>query len=229
MGHLLFWLTRRRRGRVTHGADGVQGAERNKALEAVRLQRGTGKPPVAVAGTWPSSKPVAGADRTRPVSWLGPEFFGVHPYTKGTLFFHRWVPGANTVVPEGSPGISRARRQETLRAGRRECRSADRVSGRAAKHLHPPGYTNCRGGTCHCRRRGHAWDAPRVARPCLATAGKRGWGRTCLAGVRKPWERSAACAERLACHRTIRSLRCLYSRDNGCTTKRDRFCRFAGV
>lgn len=131
--------------------------------------------------------------------------------------------------PEGSPGISRARRQETLRAGRRECRSTGRASGRAGKHLHPPCDTSRWRGTCHCRRREHAWDAPRAAGPCLTTAGKRGWGRTCLAGFRKLWERSAACVKRLASHRTIRLLRCLYSRDNGCTTKRDRFCRFAGV
>ena len=54
---------------------------------------------------------------------------------KRSPLFHRRAPEASTVVPEGSPGISRARRQETLRAGRRECRSTGRASGRAGKHL----------------------------------------------------------------------------------------------
>lgn len=46
---------------------------------------------------------------------------------KRSPLFHRRAPEASTVVPEGSPGISRTRRQETHRAGRRECRSAGRV------------------------------------------------------------------------------------------------------
>ncbi len=54
---------------------------------------------------------------------------------KRSPLFHRRAPEASTVVPEGSPGISHARCQETLRAGRRECRSTGRVSGRAGKHL----------------------------------------------------------------------------------------------
>ncbi len=133
--HLLFWLWRSHPVLDSPQADGVQDAERNKALEAVRLQRGTGKPPVAVAGTlavvnacrWSRSHP------TRFVAGVG--IFRRTSAHKRSPLFHRRAPGENTVVPEGSPGISRTRRQETLRAGRRECRSAGRVTGRAGKHL----------------------------------------------------------------------------------------------
>lgn len=167
MGHLLFWLTRRRRGRVTHGADGVQDAERNKALEAVRLQRGTGKPPVAVAGTWPSSKPVAGADRTRPVSWLGSISFGAHPRTKGARCF---TGGHRRRTPSSPKGLLASRGRGARRPFGPDVESADQqavyLAGQEST-FNPLGDTSRRRGTCHCRRRGHAWDAPRVAGPCL--------------------------------------------------------------
>ena len=74
--------------------------------------------------------------RSHPTRFVvGVDIFRRTSAHKRSPLFHRRAPGENTVVPEGSPGISRARRQETLRAGRRECRSTGRASGRAGKHL----------------------------------------------------------------------------------------------
>ena len=180
-------------------------------------------------GLWPSSTPVAGADRTRPVSWLGSISFGAHPRTKGARCF---TGGHRGRTPSSPKGLLASRAQGARRPFGPDVESADQQAVHPAGQestFNPPDDTSRWRGTCHCRRRGHAWDAPRVAGPFLTTAGKRGWGRTCLAGVRKLWERSAACAKRLASHRTIRTVRCLYSQDNGCTTKKDRFCRCAAA
>ena len=96
--------------------------ERNKAPEAVRLQRGTKRPPVAVAGTWPSSTSVAGADRTRPVSWLLPEFFGVHPHTKGARCF---TGGHRRRTPSSPKGLLASRPRDARRPFGPDVESAD--------------------------------------------------------------------------------------------------------
>ena len=165
--HLLFWLWRSHPALDSPQADGVQDAETNKALEAVRLQRGIEKPPVAVAGTWPSSTPVAGADRTRPVSWLRSISFGAHPRTKGARCF---TGGHRRRAPSSPKGLLASRTQGARRPFGPDVESADQQAVCPAGQestFNPPGDTSRRRGTCHCRRRGHAWDAPRVAGPCL--------------------------------------------------------------
>ena len=133
--HLLFWLWRSHPALDSPQADGVQDAETNKALEAVRLQRGIEKPPVAVAGTWPSSTPVAGADRTRPVSWLGSISFGAHPRTKGARCF---TGGHRRRTPSSPKGLLTSRMQGARRPFGPDVESADQqavLSGRSGKHL----------------------------------------------------------------------------------------------
>lgn len=73
-------------------------------------------------GLWPSSTPVAGADRTRPVSWLGSISFGAHPHTKGTLFF---TGGHRGRTPSSQKGLLTSRTQGARRPFGPDVDSAD--------------------------------------------------------------------------------------------------------
>ena len=116
-------------------------------------------------GLWPSSAPVAGADRTRPVSWLGSISFGAHPRTKGARYF---TGGHRRRAPSSPKGLLTSRMQGARRPFGPDVESADQQAVHPAGQestFNPPDDTSRWRGTCHCRRRGHAWDAPRVAGP----------------------------------------------------------------
>lgn len=63
-------------------------------------------------GLWPSSTPVAGADRTRPVSWLGSVSLGAHPRTKGARYF---TGGHRRRAPSSPKGLLASRAQGARR------------------------------------------------------------------------------------------------------------------
>lgn len=86
-------------------------------------------------GLWPSSAPVAGADRTRPVSWLGSISFGAHPRTKGARYF---TGGHRRRAPSSPKGLLTSRMQGARRPFGPDVESADQqavLSGRSGKHL----------------------------------------------------------------------------------------------
>lgn len=97
--------------------------------------------------------------------------------------FHRRAPAWNTVVPEGSPGISHARGQETLRIT--NCNHRSRGHGKRSEMKIPSSLQRREPlDACRCRRWRHVGVAPLGAGPRLATAGKRGRGRMFVASVR---------------------------------------------
>ena len=86
-------------------------------------------------GLWPSSTPVAGADRTRPVSWLGSISFGAHPRTKGARCF---TGGHRGRTPSSPKCLLASRAQGARRPFGPDVESADQqavLSGRSGKHL----------------------------------------------------------------------------------------------
>lgn len=188
MSHLLFWLgrdgpwPRDRRGRRWCEAR----KERNRALEAECLQRLTRKPPVGCRRDLAVVMSLSLCQRSHPTRFVaGAGIVRRTSAHKRNPLFHRRAPESNTVVPEGSPGASHARRQETLRIGRRNRRSTGCVYATGQENTFiPSGDTNRWRGTCLCRRRRHARDTPPLAGQCLTTAGNRGMGRTCLTSGR---------------------------------------------
>lgn len=120
------------------------------------------------------------SNRTRPVSWLGPETSGVHPHTKGARCF---AGGHRHGIPSAQGASSRlARRQGVRKPLMTEARHTDQGNGGGrdswSNDLLAPSPDGGQTGRAHrCRRRRALGSPPHAGRlPRRQESGRRGRG-----------------------------------------------------
>jgi len=113
------------------------------------------------------------SNRTRPVSWLGPETSGVHPHTKGARCS---AGGHRHGIPSAQGASSRlARRQGVRKPLMTEARHTDQGNGGGrdswSNDLLAPSPDGGQTGRAHrCRRRRALWRSRAVRDVCLAAS-----------------------------------------------------------
>lgn len=111
------------------------------------------------------------SNRTRPVSWLGPETFGTHTRTKGARCS---AGGHRHGIPSAQGASSRlARRQGVRKPLMTEVRHTDQGNGGGrdswSNDLLAPSSDGGQTGRAHrCRRRRALWESRAVRDVCLA-------------------------------------------------------------
>ena len=169
------------------------------------------------------------SNRTRPVSWLGPETFGTHTRTKGARCS---AGGHRHGIPSAQGASSRlARRQGVRKPLVAEARHTDQGNGGGrdswSNDLLAPSPDDGQTGRAHrCRRRRALWESRAVRDVCLAAsevAGAAGEARI------RTWRQRAACAVRCAGSSGTRSATCPCSPGSASRTRTRRSCPCAAA
>ena len=170
------------------------------------------------------------SNRTRPVSWLGPETSGVHPHTKGARCS---AGGHRHGIPSAQGASSRlARRQGVRKPLMTEARHTDQGNGGGrdswSNDLLAPSPDGGQTGRAHrCRRRRALWSPARCgtfASPPVKWPARQGEAR-----IRTPWRQRAACAVRCAGPSGTRSATCPCSPGSASRTRTRRSCPCAAA
>lgn len=170
------------------------------------------------------------SNRTRPVSWLGPETSGVHPHTKGARCS---AGGHRHGIPSAQGASSRlARRQGVRKPLVTETRHTDQGNGGGrdswSNDLLAPSPDGGQTERAHrCRRRRALWSPARCgtfASPSVKWPARQGEAR-----IRTPWRQRAACAVRCAGPSGTRSAACPCSPGSASRTRTRRSCPCAAA